>query len=120
MLAPSVQNSRRAVTQYPVGDLIKQLNAHPTETVVHMARRIQRMHQLTEEDTDIIQERLQDLRAQQLELLSQIKRVLPVEQSNDNMRLFLHDLEQLVDRVNSAPEATINRTLYTFAINFSY
>jgi hypothetical protein len=90
----------------PVKDLIRQLNQHPTETVVHMARRLQGIHRWSEEDTDIVQERLIDLRSQQLEIVGQIQKILPVEQSADNMQRFLCSLQQLVDRVNSAPEAS--------------
>ena len=90
----------------PVKDLIRQLNQHPTESVVHMARRLQGIHRWSEEDTDIIQERLTDLRSQQLEIVGQIQSILPVEQSAENMQRFLRSLQQLVDRINSAPEAS--------------
>ena len=42
----------------PVKDLIRQLSQHPTESVVHMARRLQGIHRWSEEDKVIIQERL--------------------------------------------------------------
>ena len=71
-----------------------------------MARRLQGIHRWSEEDTDIIQERLTDLRSQQFEIVGQIQKILPVEQFADNMQRFLRSLQQLVDRINSAPEAS--------------
>ena len=71
-----------------------------------MARRLQGIHRWSEEETDIVQERLTDLRSQQLEIVGQIQSILPVEQSAENMQRFLRSLQQLVDRINSAPEAS--------------
>lgn len=96
--------AQRTSTRIPVEDLLGELRRHPSDSVDDIARRLQRSHQWTEEHTPAVRQRLDDLRAAQLDIVGRIQRTIPIEQSEPNVHRFLHQLQEMVDRINSAPE----------------
>jgi len=55
-----------------------------------------------EESCDIAQERL-DLHSQHKATLKQIRKLIPVEQSKPRMKLFLQQLQQMIEEAESSP-----------------
>ena len=73
----------------PVGELISHLHNNPSESVVNIARRLQSDHHWTDEDTDIVQERLSDLRAQQIEFVGRIHKIFRYVYGAFEMDIFV-------------------------------
>ena len=87
----------------PVRKLIHVLRRHPTYTSAQIAAQMSSERGWDEESRDIAQERFEDLRSQHKATLKQIRKLIPVEYSKSRMRLFLQQLQEMMDVAESAP-----------------
>jgi uncharacterized C2H2 Zn-finger protein len=98
--SPDVQPSR----QFPVELLVRELDRQPTLSNQDIAKTLGHRFGWTQEDIDIVIERLSDLRAQRVDTAAHLRKLLPCDQSKKRIRLFLGQLQDMLDTMESAPE----------------
>jgi len=77
---------------HPVSDLIQALYAYPSDTA-YIAEKLSLHFSWNAEAKDIAAERLDNLRAQQLELIGRLQNMLPFDQSVSNLHIFMRRLQ---------------------------
>lgn len=92
-----------ASARLPVAELLSELEKQPTASCADVAQVLRQRYELSDSDTNMTLERLEDLRAAQLAVVKRVRGLLPVEQSHKRLRLFSQDLQELVDDIEAAP-----------------